>query len=121
MSCFDYCNGHADFCFAIDPNKSATLFPNVSDTDVARNRFNVDETTLHEMIKGVTHGATSDAICVNCVGRTVGKTCDRCDVGHFRNGPGADSSCLPCDCNGHGNVCDEVSHETSSILLAQKC
>ena len=63
----DYCNGHADFCFAVDPDMARF---NSSETDPSKVRFNVDEKTLHEMIKSVTRGPDSDAICVNCVDMT---------------------------------------------------
>ena len=32
----------------------------------------------------------------------------RCVSGHYRNTVDPTRSCEPCDCNGHGEICNEV-------------
>ncbi len=50
-----------------------------------------------------------EAICVNCQYMTTGNKCDHCHMGFFGGAANGQQFCQPCDCNGHGNTCDEVS------------
>ena len=56
-----------------------------------------------------THGPKDEAVCVNCKDDTTGLKCDRCFSGSFRTTDDARKSCKPCDCNGHGNICNEMT------------
>ena len=49
------------------------------------------------------------AVCANCRHMTTGNKCDYCKTGFFGGAANDQQFCQPCDCNGHGDICDEVS------------
>ena len=79
------------------------------------NQFlNLEERTLDFLVKhaNASHGPTERAICVNCEQDTTGLTCDRCISGHYRETDNLRKKCKPCDCNGHGDICNEVTGDS---------
>ena len=67
-----------------------------------------------ELIANVTartiHGPQKfEAVCANCGSRTTGLKCEHCSLGFFGGAANGESGCKPCNCNGHGDICDEVT------------
>ncbi|CAH0390198.1 unnamed protein product [Bemisia tabaci] len=91
VPCVDYCNGHTHVCI----NDSITSFP-----------FGPDglEALLAE-------GPTMHARCVECANNTTGAKCDTCVEGFFRETDDLREPCRPCECHGHGSICDPVTGE----------
>ena len=48
------------------------------------------------------------AVCANCQHMTTGNKCDHCKTGFFGGAANGKEFCQPCDCNGHGDICNEV-------------
>ena len=48
------------------------------------------------------------AVCANCQHMTTGNKCDHCKTGFFGGAANGEQFCQPCDCNGHGDICNEV-------------
>lgn len=93
VPCLDYCNGHTDVCVAPD-----------SDPVV----FNMSKSDLERIL---TQGPPSNATCLRCANSTAGDRCDTCIVGYFRGSEDHRKECRPCQCHGHGNICDPVTGE----------
>ncbi|XP_049313887.1 multiple epidermal growth factor-like domains protein 8 [Bactrocera dorsalis] len=93
VPCLAYCNGHSDVCLA-------------QDSDPAH--FNMTRAELEEVLQ---EGPESNATCLRCANSTAGDRCDTCIVGYFRGSEDHHKACRPCQCHGHGNVCDPVTGE----------
>ena len=73
-------------------------------------------TAKHGDLKGPSE---ETAVCANCEDHTTGLKCEHCKIGYFqfqtnlalkvRGESKFTTHCLPCQCNGHGDICDEVS------------
>ncbi|XP_068203463.1 multiple epidermal growth factor-like domains protein 8 [Palaemon carinicauda] len=95
ISCYDYCNKHANYCIPNDLIASSNL------------SFPLD--LLLDILKmKVTEGARSDAVCLHCANNTMGSRCDDCLPGFFRGTQEMQKHCRPCQCNGHGTRCDAI-------------
>ncbi|KAH8324231.1 hypothetical protein KR074_001932 [Drosophila pseudoananassae] len=91
--CLDYCHGHSDVCVAYDADPAF---------------FNMTRSELERILpEGPAHNAT----CLRCGNHTAGDRCDTCLTGYFRGGEDLKTECRPCQCHGHGNVCDPVTGE----------
>ncbi|XP_076035463.1 multiple EGF like domains 8 [Oratosquilla oratoria] len=89
VSCFDFCNTHAEYC--VDESLNLTI------------------SDLKDLRDAVIEGAHTDAICLGCKNNTTGSKCDKCLDGFFRGSPDTRIPCRPCQCNGHGTECDPVT------------
>lgn len=91
--CLDYCHGHSDICVAYDADPAV---------------FNMTRSELERILpEGPAHNAT----CLKCGNHTAGDRCDSCLRGYFRGSDDLAKECRPCQCHGHGNVCDAVTGE----------
>ena len=85
-SCFDYCNTHSSKCLT----QSAAI--------------------LHSEEQETVTGSSNipKAVCQECSNNTTGYLCESCLSGYFRGSKDLKMPCLPCECNGHSDVCDPV-------------
>lgn len=91
--CLEYCHGHSDVCVAYDADPAV---------------FNMTRSELERILpEGPAHNAT----CLRCANHTAGDRCDSCLLGYFRGSENLQQQCRPCQCHGHGNVCDAVTGE----------
>ncbi|KAH8377850.1 hypothetical protein KR093_007479 [Drosophila rubida] len=91
--CLEYCHGHSDVCVAYDADPAV---------------FNMTRLELERILpEGPAHNAT----CLRCGNHTAGDRCDSCLLGYFRGSEDLQRQCRPCQCHGHGNVCDAVTGE----------
>ncbi|XP_049279907.1 multiple epidermal growth factor-like domains protein 8 [Anopheles funestus] len=93
VPCVQYCNGQTDLCIGRD--QEATM----------RNM------TRQELKQLVMEGPTGDAICLGCGNYTDGDQCETCVPGYFRKSATPGKACSPCECNGHGDMCDPMTGE----------
>ncbi|XP_055593040.1 multiple epidermal growth factor-like domains protein 8 [Uranotaenia lowii] len=93
IPCSDFCNGHTDLCIGKDMEQT------------------VRNMTRNELINILKEGPQSDAVCLRCGNYTSGDRCDSCILGYFRGATMARDPCRPCQCHGHGDMCDPVSGE----------
>lgn len=47
--------------------------------------------------------------CLNCQNHSTGRLCDECLAGFFASKKDGVVTCKPCECNGHGSLCDPVT------------
>ncbi|XP_073988408.1 multiple EGF like domains 8 isoform X2 [Rhodnius prolixus] len=95
VPCEEYCNGHTDIC--------------VNDTIQDLNF--IVEFTREELEKALGEGPTIKAKCINCANKTTGDKCEECIVGNFRGSEDHRKPCRPCECHGHGHICNPVTGE----------
>lgn len=93
VPCLQYCNGHSDICVAQDAEPP------------------VKNMTRSELESYLTEGPMSDAVCLRCANKTDGNQCEGCILGNFRGSDNLQDACRPCECHGHGDICDPVSGE----------
>ncbi|KAM7353309.1 multiple EGF like domains 8 isoform 1-T1 [Cochliomyia hominivorax] len=93
IPCHEYCNGHTDSCIAHDSDPGF---------------FNM---TRAELELNLPEGPLGNATCLRCANNTAGERCDTCIVGYFRGSDNHRKECRPCQCHGHGNICDPVTGE----------
>ncbi|XP_065078697.1 multiple epidermal growth factor-like domains protein 8 [Ochlerotatus camptorhynchus] len=93
IPCSDYCYGHTDLCVAKNMEQ------------VVKNMSRVELTSY------LIEGPQSDAVCLRCENFTDGDRCDTCIPGYFRGATIASDLCRPCQCHGHGDMCDPVTGE----------
>lgn len=93
VPCVQYCNGQTDLCIARE--QEATM----------RNM------SRQELKRLVTEGPMADAICLGCGNYTDGDQCETCVPGYFRKSATPGKACSPCECNGHGDMCDPMTGE----------
>ena len=77
--------------------------------------LDLEDRVLNIMISyaNTSHGPRDEgAVCVNCDGDTTGLKCDRCASGHYRKSGDKRKPCKPCDCNGHGEICNAKTGES---------
>ncbi|XP_030384738.1 multiple epidermal growth factor-like domains protein 8 [Scaptodrosophila lebanonensis] len=91
--CLEYCNGHTDICVAYDSDPAV---------------FNMTRSELERILP---EGPQANATCLRCANKTDGDRCDTCLTGYFRGSEDHRRHCRPCQCQGHGNVCDPVTGE----------
>ncbi|ALC38654.1 CG7466 [Drosophila busckii] len=91
--CSDYCHGHSDVCVAYDSDPAV---------------FNMTRSELERILPA---GPTHNATCLRCANHTAGDRCDSCLTGYFRGSEDLQRACQPCQCHGHGNICDAVTGE----------
>ncbi|XP_045596655.2 multiple epidermal growth factor-like domains protein 8 [Procambarus clarkii] len=96
ISCFEYCNMHANSC---SPQELVSKYNSTLPGDTKTNIINA--------VKG-TEGARTEAYCVGCANNTTGPKCDSCLPGYFRGVEDMSHPCRPCQCNGHGTTCNPV-------------
>ena len=92
VPCIEYCNGHTAICV----NSSIINLPDLPPSEL--------ENFLVE-------GPTSHARCIGCANRTAGDKCEDCIPGNFRGSEDHRDLCRPCECHGHGHLCDAVTGE----------
>ncbi|ENN77377.1 hypothetical protein YQE_06202, partial [Dendroctonus ponderosae] len=92
VPCLEYCHGHSAFC--VDP------------ADGIQPNDYVDQESLLESLK---EGPKNLARCLRCSNHTTGERCERCISGNFRGSEELEDACRPCECHGHGTVCDAVT------------
>ncbi|KAK7078722.1 Multiple epidermal growth factor-like domains protein 8 [Halocaridina rubra] len=95
VSCYDYCNTHANICIPEEHILSNGTIPMEQLLEV----ISIDK---------IKEGAKSDAVCFPCANNTRGNKCDNCQPGYFRGGQDTRKHCRPCECNGHGTTCDQT-------------
>ncbi|CAL4062050.1 unnamed protein product, partial [Meganyctiphanes norvegica] len=95
-SCYEYCNTHAQFCYDANLLNSSNL----------TNSWELRVMDIPQF--QLTEGARSNAVCVECTNHTTGPRCDDCLQGYSRISTDMRVPCKPCNCNGHGNMCDPV-------------
>ncbi|XP_058056317.1 multiple epidermal growth factor-like domains protein 8 [Anopheles bellator] len=89
VPCLEYCHGQTELCMA-------------REQDPAGNGSR----------RSPTEGPLSDAVCLACGNHTDGDRCETCVPGYFRRSATvAGKPCWPCECNGHGDMCDPVTGE----------
>ncbi|XP_063697443.1 multiple epidermal growth factor-like domains protein 8 [Culicoides brevitarsis] len=93
VPCLEYCHGHTDICVQQD---MAFTFRNL---------------TRDEIDQRLTEGVQSDAVCLECKNQTDGPRCSSCIPGYFRGTMSNNDGCRPCQCHGHGDMCDPVTGE----------
>ncbi|XP_055855625.1 multiple epidermal growth factor-like domains protein 8 [Episyrphus balteatus] len=93
VPCLEYCNGHTDVCV------NAEFDPVV---------FNMTRADLEKILP---QGPEANATCLRCSNFTDGSRCDTCITGFFRGTDDLHKECRPCQCHGHGNICDPVTGE----------
>ncbi|XP_058820306.1 multiple epidermal growth factor-like domains protein 8 [Topomyia yanbarensis] len=93
IPCSEFCYGHTDLCVS---KEMEPLVHNMSRTELA---------------KFLTEGPQSDALCLHCENFADGDRCDTCLAGYFRGVTIASDPCRPCQCHGHGDMCDPVTGE----------
>ncbi|EDW52069.1 GM16709 [Drosophila sechellia] len=91
--CLDYCHGHSDVCVAYDADPAV---------------FNMTRSELERILQ---EGPAYNATCLRCGNHTAGDRCDSCLTGYFRGSEDLHKECRPCQCHGHGNICDPVTGE----------
>lgn len=124
VSCDAYCHGKTSSCFPKEELlKGGTGKPGWKVDFVSNEEHDYEsifagqeivEALESERSVGMTWsggGGEDDPVCVNCGGDAVGLRCEQCRVGHFLRGSGGGGDCRPCECNGHGSVCDRASGE----------
>ena len=57
-----------------------------------------------------------DVKCIGCTGHSEGNRCERCQPGYFSH---SNSTCIPCQCNGHGE--DAKCNPGMALLLLYIC
>ncbi|XP_034236737.1 multiple epidermal growth factor-like domains protein 8 [Thrips palmi] len=97
VPCIDYCNGHTHICI----NDSISAPPSGKWLDVP----------LEDLKAFLGEGPTTHAHCIGCANRTTGDKCDECISGNFRGSEDHRDPCRPCQCHGHGHLCDPVTGE----------
>lgn len=95
--CIEYCNGHTHICI----NDSISAPPSGKWLDVP----------LEDLKAFLGEGPTTHAHCIGCANRTTGDKCDECISGNFRGTEDHRDPCRPCQCHGHGHLCDPVTGE----------
>lgn len=102
IPCRQYCNGHSDLCFSSDFLNSTLL-----------NSFSHhwDQYLMSEYLELVKEGPKDDAICLNCQNNTESNRCDQCISGFFKVGDNIREGCRPCECHGHGDMCNSINGE----------
>ncbi|XP_067133716.1 multiple epidermal growth factor-like domains protein 8 [Centruroides vittatus] len=102
IPCKVYCNGHSDLCFSSD-------FLNSSLLSSLSNHW--DQYLMSEYLELVKEGPKDDAICINCQNNTENNRCDQCISGFFKIGDNIKEGCRPCECHGHGDMCNSINGE----------
>lgn len=93
IPCSEYCNGHSELC-----------------VDSEFEDFTKNMTKI-ELEGFLTQGPDYNAVCLRCANKTTGYKCQNCIHGHFRGSINHHDHCRPCECHGHGDVCDPVTGE----------
>lgn len=93
IPCKEYCNGHTNICLVHD---SDPAFFNMTEIELERN---------------LPEGPVSNAVCLRCSNFTSGPRCNTCIMGYFRGTDDHQKKCRPCQCHGHGNICDPITGE----------
>ncbi|XP_053675074.1 multiple epidermal growth factor-like domains protein 8 [Anopheles nili] len=93
VPCSQHCNGQTDLCIAREQEASMR---NMSRREI--------ESLINE-------GPLVDAICLGCGNYTDGDQCETCVPGYFRKSATPGKACWPCECNGHGDMCDPMTGE----------
>lgn len=124
--CYEFCNGHSKICFDVSLWNSTEKF--TIDEESAWPHIQLSDwktalTAKHGDLKGPSE---ETAVCANCEDHTTGLKCEHCKIGYFqfqtnlalkvRGEPKFTTHCLPCQCNGHGDICDEVSVTVNPII-----
>ncbi|XP_058126471.1 multiple epidermal growth factor-like domains protein 8 isoform X2 [Anopheles coustani] len=92
VPCIEHCNGQTDVCIGRDQESALA---------------NLSRGQIEDLIE---EGPLADAICLGCGNYTDGDRCETCVPGYFRRFvPG--KPCWPCECNGHGDMCDPNTGE----------
>ena len=109
----EFCNGNSGLCFPVDLF-NATPTSDLYEQDSRWPHFRLDPVRDLDVLKRkMDRGPHPDnAVCANCQHMTTGSTCDHCKIGFFGGAANGQDFCQPCDCNGHGDLCDEVRKET---------
>ncbi|XP_042899680.1 multiple epidermal growth factor-like domains protein 8 [Parasteatoda tepidariorum] len=98
VSCYQYCNTHSGLCFSSDlSNITASLISNQSYID--------------DLVEKLVEGPIDNAFCIDCRNNTQGKRCNDCIPGYFKAGEHVEDGCRPCECHGHGDMCNPVNGE----------
>ncbi|XP_066249619.1 multiple epidermal growth factor-like domains protein 8 isoform X2 [Euwallacea similis] len=92
VPCMEYCHDHSAYC--VDP------------ADGIQPSDYVDKETL---LATLTVGPKTVARCLRCSNNTTGERCEKCIPGNFRGSEELRGPCRPCDCHGHGSICDAVT------------
>ena len=104
VPCLEFCNGHSEFCYHID-HFNGTPTSQLYAEDSRWPQFTLDPEQLETEERGP---RAEEAVCVNCQEMTIGKMCDHCKLGYYGGAANGQTECKACDCNGHGDTCDEV-------------
>ena len=117
VPCLEFCNGHSQFCYHID-HFNGTPTSQLYAEDSRWPQF-----TLAKQLETARGPLAEEAVCVNCGQMTIGKKCDHCKLGYFGGAANGQSECKACDCNGHGDTCDEVSgiHSKAIFFFDPRC
>ncbi|XP_055375614.1 multiple epidermal growth factor-like domains protein 8 isoform X2 [Condylostylus longicornis] len=93
VPCKEYCHGHTDVCVSKDEEILAS--------NMSRNQIE----------KNLKEGPKANAVCMNCGNQTDGERCETCVLGYFRGSYNMYDICRPCECHGHGDICDRITGE----------
>lgn len=110
VPCLEFCNGHSQFCYHID-HFNGTPTSQLYAEDSRWPQF-----TLAKQLETERGPLAAEAVCVNCGQMTIGKKCDHCKLGYFGGAANGQSDCKACNCNGHGDTCDEVNLESNFLF-----
>ncbi|XP_067001504.2 multiple epidermal growth factor-like domains protein 8 [Anabrus simplex] len=95
VPCIEYCYGHTHICI----NDTIPSYPPLSELS----RADLESLLLE--------GPTTRARCLDCRNRTAGDKCEDCIPGNFRINQDKRTACRPCECHGHGDMCDATTGE----------
>jgi hypothetical protein len=118
QSCLDYCHGGSPHCFAEMWFALLGIEGDRGEDEVEVVRINSERdlsrligASKSDAINGIAGSEDQDqAVCVNCKPPRVGRRCEHCAMGYFGT-PSKEGDCRPCQCNGHGTVCDRQTGE----------
>ena len=106
--CREFCNSHTDICFDQAAWNATSIFTKDEESAWPHIQF-PDLTEFSANLNGLKGPLEENAVCANCQDHTTGLRCDHCKIGYFGGASNGQKFCQPCLCNGHGDICDEVS------------
>lgn len=97
VPCLEYCNGHTHVC--------------INDSMTVPDPNSIEKMSMDLLKKQLVEGPITKAKCVKCGNNTKGDKCGECVSGFFRGTEDLRDVCRPCECHGHGFMCDPVTGE----------